>query len=114
MPLWKIGYYPEQDDKKSPYTRIQSLTDVNEAVFINRKLELLADLNRMAWSNFVELKPIEKDIFQITAGNHRIYLSLDQRQKTIVVFHVCRKVGQRARKVDIQTAIKNKRNYFGE
>lgn len=115
MPLWIVAYYPPSGESDSPYDKIQSIDDVKEAASIDNLLEMLADLTYMEWSCHVKLKPVVKKynkLLQITDGNYRVYLSLSRSEKKIIVLHVCRKVGRKAKPEDINRAVIHYREYF--
>ena len=106
---WEITYYPPSGHRHSPTDYIQSLTNPVEVNIIKRRLETIAQLETHEWpSGWIKL--IIKGVYQLTAGNHRIYFSLDGN-KIIVVCYACRKVSQKALKSDLERAEANWASY---
>jgi len=85
MLQWKLRFEPPPGDRKSPSDYIEGLDHPKDKAIIYEHLKMLRNLEPKDWS----IKPIKRrnlKIYQLTAGNFRIYL--DYADDTIVVFHV--------------------------
>ncbi|MBN2549399.1 MAG: hypothetical protein JXB15_09595 [Anaerolineales bacterium] len=106
---WEIKYYPPSGERYSPKDFIQSITNPGEVNIIGRRLETISQLETYEWPT-KWIKSIE-GIYQLTAGDHRLYFDLDGN-RIIIVCYVCRKVRQKALKSDLVHAKNNLANYY--
>lgn len=116
MPLYEIKYFPEKGNRDSPNDVYKSINLASERATIDLKLGQLASTLNINWAEVVNLKPIDKKhykhLLQITCGNYRVYIELDNDKGWIVIFHICRKMSQKAQESDIATARSNRDRYF--
>jgi mRNA-degrading endonuclease RelE of RelBE toxin-antitoxin system len=108
MPRWNMRFEPPPGERKSPADYIDGLDDPKDKALIYRHLRMIQNLEFIDWS----VKPITRrktSIYQLTVGNFRVYL--DFKDDKIVIFHVCRKVGQKAKKEDLNIAFSNYQNF---
>ena len=78
----------------------------SEIALIRRRLLTISELETGDWPYWVKMI---SGIYQLTAGDFRVYFGLFERK--IVISHVCRKVGQTAKKKDLDRASINFQNY---
>lgn len=110
--IYQIRFYPESGGRFSPVDFIQSLTNTNEVAVIKRQLETISCFYPQYWGQYGKIEKVVKDLYQITAGNHRLYCLIDGEY--IVVVFICRKVGRKARRQDLDRAVINQRRYLDE
>jgi hypothetical protein len=79
-----------------------------ESAIIDRRLDSLRDLPLQNWPP-KWVKQINKNSYQLTAADHRVYLGIYERK--LVVFFICRKVGNKAKPKDIKRARLNQEAY---
>jgi phage-related protein len=101
MPIWNIVFFPPFGERHSPYDYILALSDTREKAQIWHRLSTLRGLEIGDWPHRWVHK-ITADIWQLTAGNLRIMYCLADR--TIVVLHAFRKMGQKTLRKDIERA----------
>ncbi len=111
-PIFDLEFFPESGRNYSPSDFIEGLTNNTEAAKIKQRLELLMNHPQKEWGHYVEITKIDEDLLQITAGPHRFYCFVNDQ--TIIVFYICRKVGQKARRQDLNRAKINRDSYFKE
>ena len=106
---WEIKFFPPSGEKHSPGDFIKTIANRTEATIIERRLETIRELELVDWPS-AWVKKVA-GIYQLKAGDHRVYFDLDGRT-IIVVCHVCRKVSQRAKEKDIGRAKANLKSYY--
>lgn len=108
MKLWNLVFFPESGERNSPYDRL-NVGDCSpqEKANIISKLKHLQELKQIDWPS-KWAKPIE-EFKELVHGDFRVFHVLVE--DTIVVCHVCRKVGQKAKKRDIRLARANLEGY---
>jgi mRNA-degrading endonuclease RelE of RelBE toxin-antitoxin system len=105
-----IVYFPKEGNKHSPIFLLDSLCSTNEIAHFKVKLDQLSELETGFW-NFKWLEYFQ-NLYQVTQGNFRLYFEIID--ENMVVSHVCRKVGRKARSQDLERARLNLRDYRGE
>ncbi len=107
MPIWRRLYYPSEGERNSPVTSLKTLLDFNEqANFIDR-FKNMSELEMTEWPH--DWRKHIDGFYQLTAGNFRAYYAI--RGRDIVILHVCRKVGRRARPQDLEITSRNLISY---
>ena len=110
MAIWIRVFFPPSGEPYSPEDFIFNLPSRGEQGQILHRLETLSSLKLQEWSSTGWVKNIKGDLWQLKTKMHRVYYCLDHR--AIVVVHVCRKKGQKARPQDIQRAELNYAEYM--
>jgi hypothetical protein len=110
MRLWNLFYCGPDIVNESPEEYLYGLNAnaPQEGAIIERRLETLCDLLSPNWPP-TWIKLIKKNLYQLKAGDHRIYFGI--YKKELIVFFICRKVGNSARKQDIKRALLNQEDY---
>ena len=106
MARWNIIFFPPSGARHSPVDTLKSIAQSSAQALIMRRLGTIGQLEIGDWPHWVKMV---SHIHQLTAGDYRVYFGLVER--TIVVCHICRKVGQKAKKSDLGTATANLNNY---
>lgn len=108
MVLWNLVFHPKTGERNSPVDRL-SADDCSqtERANIMQKLSHLQQLQPVNWP-YKWSKPIE-EFKELIQGDFRVFYQLIGR--TIVVCHVCRKVGKKAKRSDIDIARANSDDY---
>jgi putative component of toxin-antitoxin plasmid stabilization module len=109
MSIWRIIFFPPSGERYSPYDYVRDLSNPAEKAQIALRLETLSKLALGDWPH-TWIHKITDNIFQLTAGNHRLMYCLDEG--TIVILHACRKVSQKTRSKDIKRATTNYHRYM--
>jgi phage-related protein len=109
MQLWKLVFHPKRGEKNSPLDRMdQHDCSLAERAAINTKLTKLQELPVEDWP-YKWSKPIQ-EFKELVQGDFRVFYKL--MGATVVVCHVCRKVGNKAKPADIETARANLNDYL--
>lgn len=110
MRIWNLFYCGPDIVNESPVDFLYGLNAnaPQEVAIIERRLETLCDLTTPNWPP-KWIKLIYKNLYQLKAGDHRIYFGI--YRKDLVVYFICRKVGNSARKQDIHRAILNQADF---
>jgi hypothetical protein len=98
---WKVDFFPYSGENNSPYDYVLGLSSERERERIILHLDAMSKLEMAEWQSLKVHKIVDK-IFQLPIGAHRALFCLDEG--TIVVLHVCRKVGRKTKRKDIQRA----------
>jgi hypothetical protein len=111
MKLWKLSYYPAEEENDSPQSFLYQLgnNSPKEAATIEGKLSTARSIEKFADWPPDWRKPIAKNHYQMTAGNHRVYYGLYESE--IVVFYICRKKAQEAKRYDLNRARLNQEDF---
>jgi hypothetical protein len=110
MTQLSIIYFPEEGNKHSPTGLLTALCDERDIEHFIEKLETLCELGVGNWP-FKWLEHFQ-DMYQITQGNFRLYFGIADNK--IIVCHVCRKVGRKAKTKDLTRASLNLQDYRGK
>lgn len=107
MRIWNILYFPPKGERNSPIDNLRTRLDADEqANFVERFLKM-SELEMTEWAH--DWRKRIGAVYQLTAGNFRAYYGIRGRQ--IIIVHVCRKVGQKAKTQDLGIAEQNLIDY---
>lgn len=110
--LWQIEFFPSEDDRDSPFNYIAGLSNESDQDAIMHRLkDILGKRPKSDWPHTFVHK-IEGDIYQLTAGQHRLLFVLDD--KKILILHACRKQKKKLLKKDKKRAILNYHKYLDQ
>jgi phage-related protein len=112
MPRWKMIFTPPYGNKKSPKDIILKIKNPKEKATIYNHLKLICTLESQDWPDTKPIDHLTERIYQITVGNHRIYANIFE--DIIIVTHVCRKVGQKAKESDLDAAVNNWQDFINK
>jgi hypothetical protein len=110
MTIWYLFYCSSDIVNDPPDETLLRLSkdSPGEAAKIDLKLATLCGLEIQNWPpKWVE--KIARNRFQLRAGNFRIYFGV--YIKEIIVFHICRKMAQKALRSDLERARLNQEAY---
>ena len=110
MRIWDLFYCGSDIVNESPEDFLDVLT-VNapqESAIIDRRLDSLRDMPLQNWPpKWIER--ISKNRYQLKAADHRVYFGI--YEKKLVVFYICRKVANKAKRIDLIRAGLNQEAY---
>lgn len=110
MQLWYLVFHPKRGVRNSPLDRMDADDcSLAEKARINTKLSKLQEIPEQHWPHNWA-KPVQ-EFKELVQGDFRVFYKLVGH--TIVVCHMCRKVGQKAKKSDIEIARANLNDYLG-
>jgi hypothetical protein len=113
MSIWEYSYCPSEIINESPAEYIFRLNkdSPQETTIIVRRLDTICELEKHLWPP-KWVKPIDKkakNLYQLTAGNHRVYFGIYGRK--LLIFYICRKKSMEAKPIDINRAKLNQKTY---
>lgn len=110
MSLWDVRFFPPSGNRNSPEDYIYKVIPLEaDQVSIVRWLQILSHREISDWPN-TKIHKLTGDIFQLTVGKYRLSFVLDVRR--IIVLHCCPKKGQKTKKIDLQRAELNYKDYL--
>jgi hypothetical protein len=109
MSIWQYAFCPSEIISEPPSEYLSTLgkNSPKDAAIIVSHLYLLCEKEIQNWPP--NPKPISKNHYQLTAGNHRIYFGIYGRK--LIVFYICRKMSQKAKPGDLNRARLNQEAY---
>ena len=110
MATWGLEFYPAEGQRHSPVDALKKITSPLDTARIVAKLQSLQELDQVQWTH-MGIKQV-KGLAQMRQGDFRVYFKLIDG--TIVVFHACRKVTQKAKDTDLAIAVSNYEDYLNE
>lgn len=111
MASWQPFFFPCPGEQNSPEDYINGLDNVNEAANIQIHIETVCRLTPAYWIGYKPIKPIDTDLWQLTVGKHRIYITLNSKDHMVVIVYACKKVSQKAKPQDLKRAMANRDKY---
>ena len=109
---WDLRFFPSKEERNSPVTYIKSISPPKVSAAIYESLRLLQRIqNNAEWPNVKVLTHKNERIWQYAVKrHHRFYMFIDGSK--IIICYACRKVGQKARQIDLDRAVAAKQNYY--
>ena len=107
MPIWNIVYFPPESERNSPIDSLKTRLSVQEQANFVERFSKMRELEMTEWAHGWR-KHIGA-VYQLTSGDFRAYYGI--RGRLIIIVHVCRKVGKKARPQDLKTAEQNLVDY---
>ena len=106
MSIWKVVYFPSEDQKQSPVNYIKNLPE-NEANLVLNRLLLISQREPNEWLDNTWTKIWDGKIWQLDGTQTRVLLCRDTDElgeRKIVVLHACKKQKQKTHPRDAQRA----------
>lgn len=107
MSIKKIEFFPSQGHRNSPEDFLLTFCSDEESASIIGKLNKLREIPMRNWPK-KWAKPVD-EFKQLRHGDFRAFYQVIDNN--IIVFHICRKVGNRIKKKDIRIARANLNDY---
>src|SRR6266508_1579191 len=107
MPIWNIIYFPPEGERNSPVNSLKARLNEDEQANFVERFSKMSELEMTEWAH--NWRKRIGAFYQLTSGNFRAYYGI--RGRLIIIVHVCRKVGQKAKTQDLQTAEQNLIDY---
>jgi hypothetical protein len=107
MPIWNILYFPPEGERNSPINSLKTRLSDDEQADLTERFSKMGDLEMTEWAN--NWRKHIGALYQLTSGNFRAYYGI--RGRLIIIVHICRKVGQKAKPQDLKIAEQNLVDY---
>jgi phage-related protein len=111
MPIWTIVDYPKSGENNSPLDYVDKINELDEKDDILERLSFMRDHEFAQWPKSWTFHVWEK-VYEIKTKNYRVMYFLEN--KNIVILHACRKVKQKAKKIDLDRVKNHYHRYLDE